>query len=74
MILEPAIKESIVIAQILASEWFPWFETTKRKNRINFLELLRGEKTDYVLSNEARSLYGDAEVAEKIMVSPQSVD
>ena len=28
-------------------------ETTSRKNRINFLELLRGERTDYVLSSEA---------------------
>ncbi|MDJ0718901.1 MAG: hypothetical protein QNJ54_32515 [Prochloraceae cyanobacterium] len=28
-------------------------ETTPRKNRINFLELLRGETTQYVLSNEA---------------------
>ena len=30
-----------------------WFETTRRKNRINFLELLRGQRTDYVLSSEA---------------------
>ena len=30
-------------------------ETTPRKNRINFLELLRGEKTEYVLSSEALS-------------------
>ncbi len=28
-------------------------ETTSRKNRINFLELLRGQNTDYVLSSEA---------------------
>ena len=37
----------------LGNEWFAWFETTSRKNRINFLELLRGQKTDYVLSSEA---------------------
>ena len=30
-----------------------WFETTSRKNRINFLELLRGQRTDYVLNREA---------------------
>ena len=30
-----------------------WFETTPRKNRINFLELLRGERTEYVLVSEA---------------------
>ncbi len=37
----------------IGNEWFAWFETTPRKNRINFLELLRGQKTDYVLSSEA---------------------
>lgn len=30
-----------------------WFETTPKKNRINFLELLRGEKTDYIVNPEA---------------------
>jgi hypothetical protein len=37
----------------IGNEWFAWFETTPRKNRINFLELLRGARTDYVLSSEA---------------------
>jgi hypothetical protein len=37
----------------IGNEWFTWFETTSRKNRINFLELLRGKRTDYVLSSEA---------------------
>ncbi len=37
----------------IGNEWFAWFETTARKNRINFLELLRGDRTDYVLSSEA---------------------
>ena len=37
----------------IGNEWFAWFETTPRKNRINFLELLRGQRTDYVLSSEA---------------------
>ena len=31
----------------------PGKETTQSKNRINFLELLRGQRTDYLLSNEA---------------------
>ena len=26
----------------IGNEWFAWFETTPKKNRINFLELLRG--------------------------------
>ncbi len=37
----------------IGNEWFAWFETTPKKNRINFLELLRGDKTEYILSNEA---------------------
>jgi hypothetical protein len=37
----------------IGNEWFAWFETTSRKNRLNFLELLRGQRTDYVLSSEA---------------------
>ena len=37
----------------IGNEWFTWFETTSRKNRLNFLELLRGNRTDYVLSSEA---------------------
>ena len=39
----------------IGNEWFAWFETTAKKNRINFLELLRGEKTEYILSREALS-------------------
>ena len=41
----------------IGNDWFAWFETTPQKNRINFLELLRGQRTDYVLSSEARSLH-----------------
>ena len=37
----------------IGNDWFAWFQTTPCKNRINFLELLRGDRTDYVLSNEA---------------------
>ena len=37
----------------IGNEWFAWFETTPKKNRINFLELLRGEKKEYILSREA---------------------
>lgn len=37
----------------IGNEWFASFETTDSKSRINFLELLRGAHTDYVLSDEA---------------------
>ncbi len=37
----------------IGNEWFAWFQSTPSKSRINFLELLRGGHTDYVLSGEA---------------------
>jgi len=37
----------------IGNEWFAWFESTNCKSRVNFLELLRAGRTDYVLSGEA---------------------
>ena len=37
----------------IGNEWFAWFESTSSKSRINFLGLLRGGGTDYVLRGEA---------------------
>lgn len=37
----------------IGNEWFAWFQTTESKSRINFLELLRAGRTDYVLRGEA---------------------
>jgi outer membrane murein-binding lipoprotein Lpp len=37
----------------IGNEWFAWFESTHSKSRINFLELLRAGRTEYVLSGEA---------------------
>jgi len=34
----------------IGNDWFGWFQSTDSKSRINFLELLRAGKTDYVLS------------------------
>ncbi len=48
----------------IGNEWFTWFETTSRKNRINFLELLRGKRTDYVLSSEALTYMREHKLAQ----------
>ncbi len=48
------------------------FETTPRKNRINFLELLRGERTDYVLNNEALTYMASQRLPKKLW-SPLSL-
>jgi hypothetical protein len=37
----------------VGNEFFAWFESTGRKSRTNFLELLRAGHTDYVINEEA---------------------
>jgi hypothetical protein len=37
----------------IGNDWFAWFQSTQSKSRINFLGLLRGGATDYVLRGEA---------------------
>ncbi|MDZ7761979.1 MAG: transposase [Desulfovermiculus sp.] len=37
----------------IGNELFAWFESTDSKARLNFLNLLRGEHTDYMLTPEA---------------------
>ncbi len=50
----------------IGNEWFAWFETTPRKNRINFLELLRGERTNYVLSSEALTYMSEHKLPQSV--------
>ncbi len=50
----------------IGNEWFAWFETTPRKNRINFLELLRGERSDYVLSSEALTYMAEHKLPQSV--------
>ena len=50
----------------IGNEWFAWFETTPRKNRINFLELLRGDRTDYVVTNEALTYMAKQKLPKKL--------
>jgi hypothetical protein len=37
----------------IGNEWFAWFESTRSKSRVNFLELLCAGHIEYVLSGEA---------------------
>ena len=50
----------------IGNQWFAWFETTPRKNRINFLELLRGERSDYVLSSEALTYMSEQKLPQSL--------
>jgi transposase len=38
----------------IGNEWFAWFGSTESKSRINFLELLRAGRNDYVVDEVAR--------------------
>jgi hypothetical protein len=37
----------------IGNDWFTWFGTTSSKSRLNFLDLLRGGHSDYVLNDAA---------------------
>lgn len=37
----------------IGNEWFSFFESTESKSRLNFLRVLRGEHSDYVLNSDA---------------------
>ena len=37
----------------IGNEWFAYFKSSDNKSRINFLEILRGRHTDYILNKEA---------------------
>lgn len=39
----------------IGNEFFAYFKSSRRKNRINFLEILRGKNTDFILNNDAYS-------------------
>ncbi len=42
----------------IGNEFFAWFESTESKSRLNFLILLRGKYSDYVLNSEALEYMG----------------
>lgn len=39
----------------IGNNFFAYFKSSRRKNRINFLEILRGKNTDYILNNDAHA-------------------
>jgi Transposase IS66 family len=41
----------------IGNEWFAYFESTARKSRLNFLEILRRPHTDYVINETARAYW-----------------
>jgi hypothetical protein len=39
----------------IGNDWFAWFSSTESKSRINFLDLLRAGRSDYVVDEVARA-------------------
>ncbi len=46
----------------IGNEFFAWFSSTNSKSRINFLELLRAGKSDYILNEDAFQYMIDAKL------------
>ena len=53
----------------IGNELFAWFESTQSKSRINFLTLLRGKHTDYVLNKEAFEYMRAQKLPQKVIQS-----
>ena len=51
----------------IGNDLFAWFESTGRKSRINFLELLRAGKTDYKVSHAALSYMREQGLAKQAL-------
>jgi hypothetical protein len=48
----------------IGNEYFAWFKSTDSKSRINFLNLLRCDRTDFVLNNQALEYMVDQKLPE----------
>lgn len=53
----------------IGNEFFAWFESTEHKSRINFLTLLRGRHSDYVLNQEALDYMLNHKLPKKVLQS-----
>ncbi|MCI0465147.1 MAG: transposase [Gemmataceae bacterium] len=51
----------------IGNEYFAWFASTESKSRINFLQLLRGGATDYLLTEDAYAWMRQQELAQDIV-------
>ena len=48
----------------IGNDYFAWFKSTDSKSRINFLTLLRGEHTDFVLNDQALTYMAEQKLPE----------
>ena len=55
----------------IGNRHFAWFKSTKSKSRINFLNCLRAEHTDYQLTEEAMLYMTQAKLAQKFLIKLQ---
>jgi hypothetical protein len=59
----------MVLITSFGNESFSWFESTKSKNRINFLKLLRAEHSDYLINIDA-IVYMEANKLPQFAIKP----
>jgi hypothetical protein len=58
----------------IGNDLFAWFESTESKSRINFLTLLRGKQTDYVLNQEALDYMQAHKLPKKVLRSLDALE
>jgi hypothetical protein len=52
---------------VVGNDWFTYFESTARKSRLNFLQVLQGRQRDYVINQAARDYWKKYEMAAAIV-------
>jgi hypothetical protein len=50
----------------IGNDLFAWFESTSSKSRINFLSLLRGGETDYIINEDTLAYYAGEKLAQDV--------
>lgn len=57
----------------IGNAWFAYFVSTESKSRINFLDILRAGRTDYVLDTYALEYMRDQKLSEKVLRTLEAV-
>ncbi|MEA3361203.1 MAG: hypothetical protein U9R17_17600 [Thermodesulfobacteriota bacterium] len=61
------MKEKYGYCTHIGNKLFAWFQSTNSKSRVNFLELLRTGRMDYVINDDALEYMGNQRLAKSII-------
>lgn len=57
----------------IGNEFFAYFKSSYRKNRINFLKILQGSHKDYILNQDAREYLEQNDISENVLTRLETV-